>query len=50
MTCTLNPAENQERVELFCQRHPECKLLETWQSPPDSPLNEFFWAAQLRWK
>ncbi|MDR1242832.1 MAG: hypothetical protein LBM00_08640 [Deltaproteobacteria bacterium] len=48
LTCTLNPEENQRRVECFVQRHAEFEVVKTWQTPPDSPLNEFFWAARLR--
>jgi 16S rRNA (cytosine967-C5)-methyltransferase len=48
LTCTLNPAENQERIEAFCKRHKDFKLEKEWQTPPDTTLGEFFWAVELR--
>ncbi|BBD09375.1 RsmB/NOP family class I SAM-dependent RNA methyltransferase [Desulfovibrio ferrophilus] len=47
VTCTLNPAENEQRVQEFMSRHSEFGLDMQWQTPPDSPLNEFFYAARL---
>lgn len=50
LTCTLNPAENQERVDAFLRKHPEFELETSWSTPPDSRLHEFFWAALLKRK
>jgi 16S rRNA (cytosine967-C5)-methyltransferase len=50
LTCTLNPVENQERIDFFCQKHPEFRQEKDWQTAPNSPLKEFFWAARLRKK
>ncbi|SHN61312.1 RsmB/NOP family class I SAM-dependent RNA methyltransferase [Desulfovibrio litoralis] len=48
ITCTLNPAENEEQIEKVLQENPELKLIKTWHTPYDSPFNEFFWAAHLQ--
>lgn len=48
VTCTLNPAENEQRVEQFLSRHSVFSLDIQWQTPPDSPLSEFFYAARLK--
>ncbi len=50
ITCTLNPEENEGMVEKFLSEHPGSKLEKEWTTPPDSPLNEFFYAAVLRVK
>lgn len=47
VTCTLNPAENEQRVREFLKRHREFSLDIEWSTPPDSPLHEFFYAARL---
>ncbi|WP_461210813.1 RsmB/NOP family class I SAM-dependent RNA methyltransferase [Desulfocurvus sp. DL9XJH121] len=47
MTCTLNPAENQDQVRAFLERHPGYVLGSEFQTLPDSPLREFFYAASL---
>ncbi|MDL2285476.1 hypothetical protein LJB93_01885 [Desulfovibrio sp. OttesenSCG-928-F07] len=47
MTCTLNPAENQEQVKSFLAEHPDYTLQKETQSPASSPLAEFFYAAVL---
>lgn len=47
MTCTLNRAENQEQVERFLSAHPGFELRSEFQTPADSPLLEFFYAAEL---
>ncbi|MBU1002467.1 MAG: Fmu (Sun) domain-containing protein [Proteobacteria bacterium] len=48
VTCTLNPAENEQRVERFLNHHKGFSLDIQWQTPSDSPLNEFFYAALLK--
>lgn len=44
LTCTLNPAENEQQVEALLARAP-VRLDRTWTTPPGSPLREFFFAA-----
>jgi 16S rRNA (cytosine967-C5)-methyltransferase len=46
LTCTLNPQENEQQVEALLSRAP-AKLEQTWTTPPDSPLREFFFGALL---
>ena len=48
VTCTLNPAENEERVAAFLGRVPGFTLVKTWGTAPHSPWREFFYAAVLR--
>lgn len=50
ITCTLNPAENEQQVSQFLRVHPEFTLESQFQTPSASPLKEFFWAARLRKK
>jgi 16S rRNA (cytosine967-C5)-methyltransferase len=45
ITCTLNPDENQGLVRAFLTAHPDAALRTEWTTPPDSPLNEFFYGA-----
>jgi 16S rRNA (cytosine967-C5)-methyltransferase len=48
MTCTLNPAENEEQIEKLMQEHPRRLSLEDqWQSPFETTINEFFYVAVL---
>ncbi|MDR2891513.1 MAG: 16S rRNA methyltransferase [Deltaproteobacteria bacterium] len=48
LTCTLNPAENQDQVSAFLQRHPDFEQEHIWQTASDSPLREFFWGCVLK--
>lgn len=48
ITCTLNPAENEDRVKAFLDRAPGFSLRNEWTTPPDSPWREFFYAAVMR--
>ena len=48
ITCTLNPEENNLLVNRFAEHHPRVTLHTDWTTPPDSPLNEFFYAALLK--
>ena len=48
LTCTLNPAENGERVNAFMERHPTFSLEREWQTPRETAWNEFFYGAVLR--
>lgn len=50
ITCTLNPDENEGLIERFLKDHPEVSLTKEWTTPPDSPLNEFFYGALLQVK
>ena len=47
-TCTLNPAENEDRVNAFLKRHSGFTLRKVWTTPMDSPWHEFFYAALLQ--
>ncbi|MCG2733554.1 transcription antitermination factor NusB [Pseudodesulfovibrio aespoeensis] len=47
VTCTLNPDENQGLVRTFLAAHPGAALQTEWTTPPDSPLNEFFYGALI---
>lgn len=47
LTCTLNPAENTERVAAFCARHTGFSLEKEWSALPHSPWREFFYGAVL---
>jgi len=50
VTCTLNPAENEERILAFLNRV-SCFVLEKeWTTASDSSWNEFLYAAVLRKK
>ena len=48
LTCTLNPAENEDRVTNLTAGHPGAELVATWKTPPDSPAREFFYGAAVR--
>lgn len=48
MTCTLNPAENEEQLDRLISSQRDFKADLTWQTPADSPWKEFFWGALLR--
>lgn len=48
LTCTLNPAENEQRVAAFCARNTLFVPEREWTTPNDSPWREFFYAAVLR--
>ena len=41
-TCTVNPAENEEQVRMFCEAHPEFKLESMKQLMPDRETDGFF--------
>jgi 16S rRNA (cytosine967-C5)-methyltransferase len=47
ITCTLNPDENEGLVNAFLATHPGATLEKSWSTPPDSPLNEFFYGALI---
>ena len=48
LTCTLNPAENQQPIDKLLNRFPTARQIFTSQSPPDNPAYEFFWAAAVQ--
>lgn len=48
LTCTLNPAENQEQVERILASDKGLSLEKEWHTPFDGPLGEFFYGAVLR--
>jgi 16S rRNA (cytosine967-C5)-methyltransferase len=47
LTCTLSPAENEERVRAFLGRAAGFALEKEWATPAGSPWREFFYAAVL---
>lgn len=47
LTCTLNPAENEEQVARLLHSQHDLKTELIWQTPADSPWKEFFWGALL---
>lgn len=47
LTCTVNPAENEERVQAFLARNTGFALRKSWATSPDSPWHEFFYGAVL---
>lgn len=47
LTCTLNPAENEDLVRAFTAEEPSAQMAGEFQTPHDSPLGEFFYAAKL---
>lgn len=48
ITCTLNPAENEEQVRFLLGARPGAVLEREWSTPPSSPLREFFYVAAVR--
>ena len=48
VTCTLNPEENEGRIEGFVRAHPGLRLLRQAQSDPAEGLGEFFYGAVLK--
>jgi 16S rRNA (cytosine967-C5)-methyltransferase len=48
LTCTLNPAENEQQIERILHARTDTVLESTFRTDPASPLKEFFFAALLR--
>lgn len=48
VTCTLNPEENEGRIEGFVRSRPDFRLLRQARSEPDEGLGEFFYGAVLK--
>lgn len=48
VTCTLNPAENEQAVARLLRSRPELRLLRQWQTPHDHPWLEGMYGAVLR--
>jgi len=47
ITCTQNPAENEEQIRAFLRRHPAAVLAQEWNSPAENMLLEGMYAALL---
>jgi 16S rRNA (cytosine967-C5)-methyltransferase len=47
LSCTQNPAENEEQIRVFLSRHPGVKLAREWNSPAGNMLLEGMYAALL---
>ena len=48
VTCTLNPEENEGRIDGFVRAHPGLRLLRQAQSDTAEGLGEFFYGAVLK--
>lgn len=48
MTCTLNPAENEEQVARHLKGEKNARLVSTWQTPHDHPWLEGMYTAVLK--
>ena len=47
ITCTLNPAENQDQIARFLAAHADFSLVAEWQTPPGHPWMEGMYGALL---
>jgi len=47
ITCTQDPAENEEQIRAFLDRHPKTRLAGEWNSPAGDTLLEGMYAALL---
>jgi 16S rRNA (cytosine967-C5)-methyltransferase len=47
ITCTQNPAENEDQIRTFLGRHPSAELAQEWNSPVEDRLLEGMYAALL---
>lgn len=45
VTCTINHLENMGQTEHILAQNPSLTLTKTWQTPPHSPLKEFYFGA-----
>ena len=48
LTCTLNPAENQEQIARICREHAHARLEKEYQTGTHEELGEFFYGAVIR--
>lgn len=48
LTCTVNPAENEERIQALLALRPDLILESRFSTDADSPLREFFFGSVLR--
>lgn len=46
MTCTLNPAENEDQITALQKRHPEMHIVQQWQTPHEHPWLEGMFAVR----
>lgn len=46
-TCTMNPAENEDNVRYFLEKHPEYKLIKMEQMFPDEALGDGFFISKM---
>ena len=47
ITCTMNPAENEDQITAFLKRTPHAALLEQWQGEPDDFGTDLMFGALL---
>lgn len=50
ITCTRNPAENEQRIAAHCAAHADAILLKAWENTPDDSGADNMYAALLRKK
>ena len=48
MTCTVNPAENEEAVDRLGRRHKRLRLVNEVAAEPDTVLGEVFYGALVQ--
>lgn len=46
-TCTMNPAENEDNVRYFLEKHPEYKLINMEQMFPDETVGDGFFISKM---
>ncbi|WP_462325396.1 transcription antitermination factor NusB [Desulfoplanes sp.] len=50
LTCTLNPAENQEQITRLCNEHGNAVVIREFETGMDEGFGEFFYGATIRKK
>ena len=48
LTCTLNPAENEDVIAYLQQQHKNAQQIFTWATPANSIAKEFFWVSAIK--
>lgn len=48
VTCTLNPAENEDQIDNFVHKAGQREVVQVWQTASDSNYFEFFFGAKLK--
>ena len=50
LTCTLNPAENQDQIARLCSEHGNAQLIREYETEMQDGIGEFFYGATIRKK